>query len=517
MKLAFNLSRAAGRFGLFAGPILAIGCYGLLPVEYRGAQNQLVPFTWAGRVTLAMMVWMAAWWLTEAIEISATALLPLVVLPISGASSMQDAAAPYAHPLIFLFMGGFLLALSMRRWRLDQRIALLTLRLVGTRPSNMVGGFMLATAVISAFVSNTATTAMMLPIALSVIRLVEGRAVKQGGTDFSSDQRGSFAVCMLLGLAYAASIGGVATIIGSPPNALLVGFVNETMAESYRTEISFARWLLLGLPLAIVFLPMTWLLLTRVIYPIRLPRIAGGRQLIQAELKKLGPVNRGERITMLVFALTAACWILRPLLVKLTWTIGGQAVQPLGGLTDPGIAMAGALALFVIPVNARRGQFVMNWTTARELPWGILLLFGGGLSLAAAVEANGVAEFLGSQARYFTGMPAIVHVLVVSTSVTFLTELTSNTATTATLLPVLAALAPGLGVHPLLLIVPATFSASCAFMMPVATPPNAIVFGSGQVTIPQMMRAGLWLNLIGIVLITALTLFVLPPILGLRG
>jgi len=508
--------------GLIAGPILALLCFALLPDEYLNASDQLVPFSDAGRMTTAIMVWMAIWWLTEAINVSVTALLPVVLFPLLGASDIRETSAPYAHPLIFLFMGGFLLALSMQRWGLDRRIALTTLRAVGTRPANMVGGFMAATAVLSAFVSNVATTAMMLPIALSVIQLVrqegnqhapEGESADVGMHD---DQRSNFAICMLLGLAYAASIGGVATIIGTAPNTFLVGFVSNSIAEPYRIEISFAGWMLIGVPFVVLFLPIVWLVLTRVMYPVRIGEIKGGGEFVQRELDVLGRINRGEWLTMIVFACTAFCWITRRLLVQIEWTIGGETVSVFGGLTDPGIAMTGALALFVIPVDVRRRQFVMNWATAQKLPWGILLLFGGGLSLAAAIQVNGVAEFIGSQTRFFSGMPTFAIVLLVTTTVIFLTELTSNTATTATMVPALAAIGPGLGVHPYLLIFPAAIAASCAFMLPIATPPNAIVFGSGQISIPQMMKAGIRLNLIGIVLVTLLAMSILMPVLGLE-
>lgn len=497
--------------GLAGGPLLAGLAYGLLPHQYVGPDGQLVEFTHAGRATMAVMAWMAAWWLTEAIDISATALLPLVLFPLLQAAGMKQAAAPYAHPLIFLFLGGFLISRSMQRWGLDRRIALVTLRWVGTRPTNMVGGFMAATALLSAFVSNTATTAMMLPIAISVVQLLRDGATERG--DAETTPR-NFAVCLMLGIAYAASVGGISTIIGTPPNAFLVGFVRDTIARPYRVEVSFVEWLAIGVPLAAIFLPLTWWLLTRWLYPVGSEPLVGARQLIDHELQSLGKPNAGQWATLIVFAGTAACWIARPLLVRWEWTADGATWQPLAGLTDEGIAMTGALLLFLIPADWRARRFVMDWQAARELPWGILILFGGGLSLAAAVEANGVAEFLGSQARYAAGMPSWVIVLAVTTSVIFLTELTSNTATTATLLPVLAALAPGLGVHPFLLVFPATLSASCAFMLPVATPPNAIVFGSGEVTIPQMAKAGLWLNLIGIALVSAIALTWLGPLLG---
>jgi sodium-dependent dicarboxylate transporter 2/3/5 len=508
--------RAVHWIGLGAGPLLAALVYLVLPEEFRDPDGRLVPFTTAGRATLAVMVWMGTWWLTEAIDISATALLPIVVFPLLGIASIRQATAPYARDLIFLFMGGFLLALSMHRWGLDRRIALITLRIVGTRPRNMVAGFMLATAVMSAFVSNTATTAMMLPIALSVLGLV----MRGGGDGGSSsvtaagDTGRHFALCLMLGVAYAASIGGVTTIIGSPPNGILVGFMAQEIGAPYQRQISFAGWLLVGLPLAAIFLPLTWWLLTSVIYPIRLRRIEGGPAMIESEYSRLGPAGRGEWTTFVVFGCTALAWMFRPLLQDAALGGGEDAWRPLAGLSDAGIAMAGGLVLFVIPVDVGRRQFVMDWTTAGRLPWGILVLFGGGLSLAAAVTANGVAEFLASLTLGFAGVPPLAIVIVVVAAVIFLTELTSNTATTATLVPILAGLAPGLGVHPYLLIVPAALAASFAFMMPVATPPNAIVFASGHITIPQMCRAGLWLNLLGVAVIPTLMLLIVMRVLG---
>ncbi len=481
--------------GLIAGPVLAGLCYLLLPQQYAdAATGTMVPLSGPGRMTLAVMTWMAVWWLTEAIDISATALLPIALLPVLGAATIGGATAPYADNLIFLFLGGFLLALSMQRWGLDRRIALITLRLVGDRPRSMIAGIMAATAVMSMFVSNTATAAMMLPIALSVVHLL-----RRGNE--SDVHRSNFAVCMMLGIAYAASIGGIGTKIGTPPNGIVLGFIEQ----NYGHTIDFVSWFKVGLPLVAVFLPLTWLLLTRVIYPVPRGRIEGARELIAAEYARLGSTSPGEWATFIVFTLTALAWIFRPLL----------AHHLLPGLSDAGIAIAAALTLFVIPVDRGSRTFALNWDTARTVPWGILILFGGGLSLAAAVKANGVAEFIGNQAVGFGGrVPAIVLVLSVTATVIFLTELTSNTATTATLVPILAALAPGLGVDPYLLIVPAAIAASCAFMMPVATPPNAIVFGSGYLSIPQMCKAGLWLNLVGIVLITMLAFAVIVPFLG---
>ena len=367
---------------------------------------------------------------------------------------------------------------------------------------------MAATAFMSMWVSNTATTIMMLPIALSVIDLVlrrsGGKPTEETET-FSEGEGHNFALCLLLGVAYAASIGGIGTLIGTPPNLFLASYIETYLGR----EISFVRWMGVGLPLVIVFLPIVWVLITRILYPIRIGAIEGGSTLIRDGYRKLGPMKRGEWTTLVVFVVAAASWILRPLLRK----ISVSGVHPLDGLTDPGIAMIAALALFVIPIDAKKRVFAMDWQTAIKLPWGILVLFGGGLSLAAAISANGVGEFIGSQVAVLGVLPGVVLVLVVTAMMIFLTELTSNTATTATLIPILAAIAPGLGLSPYALIVPAAIAASCAFMLPVATPPNAIVFGSGYVRIGQMARAGLWLNIIGIVLVTILTYAIVIPLL----
>ena len=487
--------------GLVAGPLLALAVYLVLPESFAAVGGGEVPFSQAGRATLAVMTWMAAWWLTEAIPIPATALLPIGIFPLFGIASIGEASAPYARDLVFLFMGGFMLALAMQRWGLDRRIAFTALRLVGSRPPAVIGGFMLVTAVLSMWVSNTATTALMLPIALSVVDL----AARGEDTAAPASEARHFGLSLMLGIAYAASIGGIATIIGSPPNGILVQYLEDTTG----VRIGFAEWLRIGGPFTLVFLPVAWGIVTWGIYPVSSRRIEGGGELAREELRLLGPLQRGEKIVMTVFFATAFLWIARPWLVSLELA----GVRPLAGLSDAGVAILAGLVLFATPVRPKERVFALDWPTAVKLPWGILVLFGGGLSLAAAVEANGVAEFLGSRALLFEGAPTLLLVLVVTTSMIFLTELTSNTATTATLIPILAGLAPGLGVEPELLIFPATIAASCAFMMPVATPPNAIVFGSGYITMAEMCRAGLWLNLTGTALITALVYLVLVPLL----
>jgi len=485
--------------GLVAGPALAAGVFAILPEGHADAQGHVHGLLHAGRATAALTVWMAVWWMTEAIAVYATALLPLAVLPAVGATSMSDAAAPYGHELIYLFMGGFVLALSMQRWGLDRRISLLALRWVGSGPHAVVGGFMAVTAGLSMWVSNTATAVMMLPIAIGVIELAQ--------VDAGDPEEGErFAVCLLLGIAYAASIGGVGTLVGTPPNLFLASYVRSELG----LEISFARWLAIGLPFVVCFLPLTWLLLTRLLFPLGSIRIEGGSRHIDERLREMGAMKAGEWATLVVFGVTASAWILRPLLVELSW--GGH--RPLAGLTDPGIAITAALALFVIPVRARERVFVMDWPTAAGLPWGLLVLFGGGLSLAAAIRANGVGEFLGQSAAGLAGLPAPIVMLALVSLMIFLTEITSNTATAATLIPIVAGLAPGLGIEALLLVVPVAIAASCAFMLPVATPPNAVVFGSGRVSVPQMCRAGLWLNVAGIGLISGLCYALVLPVLA---
>ena len=447
-------------------------------------------------VSAAVAVLMALCWITEALPIPATALLPLVLFPLLGVADINAAAAPYAHRLVFLFMGGFMIALAMQKWNLHRRIALMIIARVGTGPASIVGGFMLATALLSMWVSNTATTLMMLPIGLSVIQLLgsgEQRARSPGADNF--------AIALMIGIAYGASLGGVGTLIGTPPNAFMAGFMEKT----YGVEIGFAQWLLIGLPLVAVMLPLTWALLTRLVFPVGGAGATNGGAVIGDALRAMGPISRGERIVLAVFIATALAWIFRPLIAG--------AVP---GLNDSTIAMAGALILFVIPVDLKAGRFALDWDWAKRLPWGILILFGGGLSLAGAIKATGLAAWIGAGTAGLAGLSVLLIVLAVTVMIILLTELTSNTATTATFLPIVAAVAIGLGENPLLLVVPAALAASHAFMMPVATPPNAIVFASGHVTIPQMASAGVWLNLIGVVVITGFAYSVVLAVLGIE-
>ncbi len=482
------------------GPLLALGAGLSLPASYAGPDGATVALGSGARVTAGLAVWMATWWMSEAIPLYATALLPLAVLPLSSARSPADAAAPYAHPLIFLFLGGFVIALAMQRWGLDRRVALAVLQRVGTRPRAIVAGFMALTAGMSMWVSNTATAVMMLPIATSVIALVAGEhgASSAGDREEPGGVGWAFPRALLLGIAYSASIGGVGTLIGTPPNLFLASFLERELG----VEISFVRWMAIGVPFVLLFLPLTWWLLTRVLFPLRATKLPGGEGLYRAAARELGPMKRAEWITAAVFSMAAAAWVSRPWLVGLT--IAGH--RPLAGLSDPGIAIGAALLLFVLPVGGEDRASVMDWATAERVPFGLLLLFGGGLSLADALQRHGVGVFLGTRVHALAGLPELVLVAVVVGLMIFLTEVTSNTATTASLVPILAGIAPGLELDPLTLVVPAVLAASCAFMLPVATPPNAVVFGSGRLEAGDMLRAGLWLNLIGIVLITTLAM-----------
>jgi sodium-dependent dicarboxylate transporter 2/3/5 len=499
------------RIGLIAGPLLGLLCYYLLPPHYSTGPGEWVEFTVAGRTTLGMMVWMATWWLTEAVDIEVTALLPVVAFPLLGVAPISKVLPPYAADVIFLFMGGFIIGLAIERWGLDRRIAFFTLRMVGARPGAIIGGFMGVTAFLSMWVSNTACAAMMVPIALSVIDLVllsrTGKGLKEsGGIPQDRIPERNFATGLLLCVAYAASIGGVATIIGSPPNGIAVRYIQQTFSK----EVSFFDWLLIGGPFTLIFLPIAWLMVTRVLFRADIDEIAGGRKHFEEEYRKLGRLTRGEKTVLAVFVCTAFLWIFSPLLKPIV--VAG--VKPLAGLSDAGIAMLAAMALFLIPVDRAKGVRAMDWDTAVKLPWGVLMLFGGGLTLAASIEANGVSEFIGNSSRGFAGLHPLLLLLAITAMTVFLSELTSNTAQVATMVPVLAAMAPVLGMNPYVLIIACTLGASSAFMMPVGTPPNAIVFGTGLVRMPQMMKAGFWLNLAGILVIVALSWLFITPLLG---
>lgn len=466
---------------------LLLGAAFLLVTLLVPAPETMGPKAWAA---LGMMLMMATWWSTEAIPIPATSLLPIVLIPALGLGSISQATSPYANPIIFLFLGGFTLGLAMQKWNLHRRIALLTLRAMGDKPKRQIAGFMLATAFLSMWVSNTATAIMMLPIGLSVIDMMD---------DSNPDGVRRYATALLLAIAYSASVGGIATLIGTPPNALLAAYLSENQGIS----VGFAQWMLLGVPVTVVMLTLTWWWLTRKDFGIEGAQESG--QMIRDELAALGPMSKGEKLVALVFVVTASLWIFRPLL--------SGSIAP--WLSDTGIAIAAAIAMFLIPVSTRDRTFVLDWDSANRLPWGVLLLFGGGLAMAGVISSSGLAEWIAESMGVAGTLPVLVMMILVAGVIIFLTEVTSNTATAAAFLPLLGALAMSQDVSPVLLTVQAAIAASCAFMMPVATPPNAIVFSSGHMKISDMIRAGFALNIMGIVVVTLITYALLGAVFSM--
>lgn len=468
------------RTGLFLGPAV------FLVMLIIPAPEGLAPEAWT---VAGVALFMAIWWVTEAIPIPATALLPIILFPVLDVSPVADATTPFANPLIYLFMGGFIIALAMEKTKLHRRLALNVVNVIGTKPLAIIIGFMIAAAFLSMWVSNTATAMMMLPIALSIIALVENEeAMKSGNFDTN------FSLVMLLCLAYACNVGGIGTLIGTPPNALMAGY----MLDNYDVEIGFGQWMLVGLPMVIVSLPLVFLMLTKVVYPVKLKEIPGGDQIIRKELDEAGNMTRGEKMVGTVFVMTATLWITRPLL------------EPyIPNLSDTGIAIFGAVLMFLLPENYKEGRFVLNWEDAKRLPWEVLILFGGGLSLAGAITETGLAEWIGMSLSGLDWVPIIVLIMSSLFVIIFLTEVTSNTATAAAFLPILASVAVAMGQDPLILVIPAAIGASCAFMLPVATPPNAIVYGSGLISIPQMARAGFVFNIMMVFVITGVMYLVI--------
>ncbi|PLX37558.1 MAG: anion transporter [Hyphomicrobiales bacterium] len=448
----------------------------------------------AGWRTLGLAAMMAIWWSTEPIPIGITALLPLIVVPLAGIMPIAKAAAPYANPLVFLFMGGFLLASGVKRWGLHRRLAHSVVRTIGLEPRRLVLGFMVASGLLSMWISNTAAVVLMLPVAVSIITVMEENEGK-------GENVRRFALSLLLGLAYGASIGGVGTLIGTPPNALLAGY----LFEQHGIDLSFAAWSAVAIPLVIVFMPIAWLVLTRVIYPVAGDFAAAMRTggLIE-RLAVPGPMTAAERRVALVFVAAASLWITRPLL---------NQVPGLEALSDPAIAIFCGAILFLIPAGITpQRRFLMSWDDAAEIPWHVLILFGGGLSLAAAMDASGLAKWIGSGLAGLGDLPMLGFLLVLTATVVLLTELASNTATVAALLPIVATIAAGTGIDLITISAVVAMAASCAFMLPVATPPNALVFGTGHVTVAAMMRAGFVMNILSVVLV-ALAALALAPLL----
>lgn len=464
-------------FGLFLG----IAVFGVVILH-----DPLFGMPDAAWRCVALVLLMGIWWATEAIPLAATALLPIPFIPMLDLGNMKAATAPYAHPTIYLFFGGFLLGVAMEKYNLHKRIALWILNRVGTSPRTQIAGFMVATGFISMWVSNTATAIMMLPIGISVASVITS------GQDYGESKR--FSCALMLSIAYSASIGGLGTLIGTPPNALLRAF----LVEHYNIHVGFGQWMLLGVPLSIVLGVLTWAWLVR--KPFRFE----GRNVheyIHAELDRLGPVTLPEILVSAAFGCAALCWVFQPLIAKHLPFVG-----------DTFIAMIFGLSLFIIPLDLSTNKFLMGWSDTREMPWGVLLLFGGGLSLAGAINVSGLAAWMAEVLGSMQGVPFVFMIFILVIVVQIMTEFTSNTATTAAFLPLVGIMAVGQGLMPTMYAIPAALAASCAFMLPVSTPPNAIVFRSGAITVSDMLRAGFVLTLTSGVVVTALVCLLVPSI-----
>ena len=471
-----------------------VGPVSFLIMSFLPVPKGISPEAWK---VLAMASLMLIWWISEAVPIAVTSLLPLVLLPSMGVAKLEAAAAPYANPVVYLFMGGFVIALAMEKWALHKRIALQIVNLTGTNANGIIGGFMMATAFISMWISNTATAIMMLPIGLSIITLMQNQISPD-----KENEKGlrNFSISMMLAIAYGANIGGTATIIGTPPNVVFAGY----MRENFNVEVTFLTWMMIGTPFAIILLIFTYFLTVKVLFPNNLGNFGGAKEIINSELKELGPMTTGEKLTLLIFISTALSWIFR---------LQIDAIFPAIKISDTTIALVAAMLLFIIPVSLHKKEFLLNWSDTEKLPWGILLLFGGGLSLADSLASTGIINIIGDQ---FKGLDSEgwVFIMGLSTVSLFLTEVMSNVALVTIFLPVVGAIAVGAGIPPIQLCIPVTIAASCAFMFPMSTPPNAIVFASGRITIGQMAKAGFILNLITILVIAFLVKFLFPFVLG---
>lgn len=435
---------------------------------------------------LALGAWMITWWATEAMPIPVSALLPMIVFPLMGVSTVREASAPYGDPVIFLFMGGFILALGLERHRLHQRIALSLIRLTGTSGNGIILGFMLSTALISMWISNTATAIMMLPIASSVTSLLAGEMGQQDDPRFKK-----FGTGLMLAIAYAASIGGMATIIGTPPNVVMVGY----MKRFYDLDVSFTRWMVVGIPMMLLALTACYLLITRILFVNRLPSIEGSHELIHRKYQELGSISKAEKLVLTVFSVTCFFWIFRQ---NLNGFIGKNI------LDDTTIAMAGGVLMFLIPLDFGKQKFLLEWGDMKELPWGILLLFGGGLCLADGMEKSGLVQLVGN---YFSKQQDVspTFLILALTAISMgLTELMSNVALVTIFIPVVFGIADGFHINPIWLAMPVTLAASCAFMMPISTPPNAVLFATGYIRMKDMIKTGFFLNLACLVIITLL-------------
>ena len=470
--------------GLFLGPIVFVLINFFYEPENLSSE---------GIAILASTLWIAIWWMTEAIPIYVTSLLPIILFPLSGGLELKLTTASYGHKFVFLFIGGFILAIAIEKWKLHKRIALNIIKIVGTKKSNIILGFMIATAFLSMWISNTATAVMILPVGLAIISQLKDNPKT------IENENIVFGKTLMLAIAYSASIGGMATLIGTPPNLVLAGVVKT----SFNVEINFLQWMSFGLPISIFLLFICWKYLTTIAYNFSDQNFESGLNEIDKQLKELGKVSYEEKSVLIVFILTALAWVTQSFLIK----------QFIPAIDDTIIAIFAAIILFILP-NKEGSKKLLSWADAVKLPWGILLLFGGGMALAKGFDSSGLAIWIGSQMNFFNAIPLLFLLLILIAIVNFLTEITSNLATTAMLLPVLVALSETIEVNAFFLLVGATVAASCAFMLPVATPPNAVVFGSKILKIDDMIKKGFWMNLISILILTAAVYWILPIIWG---
>jgi sodium-dependent dicarboxylate transporter 2/3/5 len=466
--------------GLFLGPLFFV-LFILLPFENLSSEACAV---------LACASWMIVWWITEAVSISVTSLIPLILFPLTGVMSVNDVGANYGSSIVFLFFGGFVLAIGLEKVNLHRRIALSIIKKTGTTPKKVILGFMIATAFMSMWISNTASTVVMLPIALSVIHLL----INKEETPNTNQQ--NFALSVMLGIAFSANAGGIATVIGTPPNSVLIGLLEN----EYQIEISFVKWMAIGLPFALVLIAIIYLLLVHWIFPTKDLQFSTSNNIIDHELKKLGSISAREKQVLWIFGIIVSLWIFRTPI---------NSVFPWLKLSDTVISILGALALFAIPFNLKKGEFILKWEDTQKLSWGILILFGGGLALAKGMSSTGIVYLItnyisdGNFSVFLTASLLIFLML-------FMTELMSNVALVAVLAPVVAGIAIGLEIPMLYLLIPVTMASSCAFMLPMATPPNAIVFASGYVKVHEMARVGIIINCISVLILIALFKFGIP-------
>lgn len=476
---------------LLLGPALAVSLTFVLPDS----------LAFEGRAVAGIALWMALWWMTEAAPIPVTSLLPLALFPLVNAGTMKDVAAPYADPVIFLVMGGVILGLATEKSNLHLRIALYTIKVVGTKPAQIVFGLMLASAFLSAWVSNTATAVIMTPIAVSVLQLI--RQIDPKLVDKK------FAASMVLGVAYGVTIGSTATLIGQPPMALMKAY----LAANHDFDIPFGQWMMVGVPFAIVMLALTWLVLTKLVFRTSLTEIPGGADMINRELHSLGTMSQAEKRVATIFLTAIVLWVAVPFLADNGHVTG--AIPFIANISDTQIAIGAAIACFLVPAGRTSpGHALLQWSSAKEIPWGLLLLFGGGLSLSVAFTATGFSPWIGEQVTNLGALPAFLILGTVAIIGLALTELTSNTATAAAFFPIMGAVAIGVGIDPLFMTIVVTLAVCSAFMLPVATPSNAVAFGSGEVSIKQMVRVGVWLNLIALVVVMATVYTLVPLVFG---